>query len=109
MKIYLKVAAGVLALIVLAAIIVWYRTSAIGHEALLDIARQAQLCKTDGCAEGVDEAASYLAEEYGLSTRLVQWCVGVDSLSERSGSKGLVNHSWWINLLYMPCGEPIVD
>ncbi|SFT77755.1 hypothetical protein [Mesorhizobium sp. YR577] len=109
MKFYLKIAAGFLLLLAVFAFMVWYRTSSIGHEALRDIATQAQLCKTVGCSEGIDEAASYLAEQYGLSPSLVQWCVGVDTLSERDGAKGLVNRSWWINLLYEPCGDPITE
>ena len=109
MKNFVKVAVGVLALLLLAAILLWYRTTSIGHEALRDIATQAHLCKTVGCSEGIDEAASYLAEEFGLSPRLVEWCVGVDTVSERMGSKGLVNRSWWVNLLYIPCGEPVVE
>ncbi|PWJ85860.1 hypothetical protein C7441_102308 [Pseudaminobacter salicylatoxidans] len=109
MKIYVKIAAGILALLVGAAFVLWYRVASVGQEALLDIATQANLCKTADCAEGIDEASSYLAEEFGLSPRLVEWCVGVDTLSERMGQKGLVNRSWWINLLYEPCGEPVVD
>lgn len=109
LKKVVRIAAGVLALLLLGAVILWYRTTSIGHDALLDIATEADLCKTAGCSEGIDEAASYLAEEFGLSQRLVEWCVGVDTLSERMGSKGLVNRSWWINLLYQPCGEPLVD
>jgi len=104
-----KIAAGILALLVVAAFVLWYRVASIGQEALRDVATQANLCKTVSCAEGIDEASSYLAEEFGLSPRLVEWCVGVDTLSERMGSKGLVNRSWWINLLYQPCGEPITE
>jgi hypothetical protein len=93
----------------LAAFGVWYYTISLGREALRDVATQAQLCKTAACSEGMEEAAAYLAEEYGLTPQLVEWCVGVDTLSERSGKAGLVNRSWWINLLYQPCGEPLVE
>lgn len=109
MKIFLKIAAALLVVFALASFGIWYRTTTLGHEALLDIATQAKLCKTDACTEGVEEAASYLAEEFGLSPRLVEWCVGVDTLAEHSGAKGLTNRSWWVNLLYRPCGEPVLD
>ncbi|PSJ59719.1 hypothetical protein [Pseudaminobacter soli (ex Li et al. 2025)] len=109
MKNYWKIGLGVAALLVVALFVGWYRVASIGHEALRDVATQANLCKTVGCSEGIDEASSYLAEEFGLSPRLVEWCVGVDTLSERTGSKGLVNRSWWINLLYEPCGDPILE
>lgn len=109
MRIYGKIAAGVLVLLVVAAFLLWERVSSIGHEALRDIATQTDLCKTVGCSEGIEDAAAYLGEEFGLSPRMVEWCVGVDTLSERMGSKGLVNRSWWINLLYQPCGEPILE
>ncbi|MDH6229614.1 hypothetical protein M2281_000186 [Mesorhizobium soli] len=109
MKIYWKIGLGVAALLAVALFVVWYQVASIGHEALRDVATQANLCKTVGCSEGIDEASSYLAEEFGLSPRLVEWCTGVDTLSERMGSKGLVNRSWWIILLYKPCGEPILE
>lgn len=109
MKIYAKIALGVTALLVVAAFVMWYRVASIGQEALRDIATQANLCKTAGCSEGIDEASSYLAEEFGLSPRLVEWCVGVDTLSESMGHKGVANRSWWINFLYKPCGEPVLE
>lgn len=109
MKIFTGIIVALLLVIALSAFAVWYRVSSLGQEALLDIAGQANLCKTDACPEGVEEAASYLAEEFGLSPRLVEWCVGVDTLAERDGGKGLTSGSWWINLLYRPCGEPVVE
>jgi hypothetical protein len=109
LKIFIKITVALLLVIALSALGVWYRVSSLGQEALLDIANQANLCKTDACTEGVEEAASYLAEEFGLSPRLVEWCVGVDTLAEHDGGKGLTNRSWWINLLYRPCGDPVVE
>jgi hypothetical protein len=109
LKIFIKITVALLLVIALSALGIWYRVSSLGQEALLDIANQANLCKTDACPEGVEEAASYLAEEFGLSPRLVEWCVGVDTLAEHDGGKGLTNRSWWINLLYRPCGDPVVE
>lgn len=109
MKTYLKIAAVVLALVLAAALYVGYRTMSLGHDALRDIATQAKLCKTDGCAEGSDEAATFLGEEFGLSPRMVQWCVGVDTLTEEPGANKVAGRSWWVELLYTPCGEPVTE
>jgi hypothetical protein len=109
LKIYAKIAAVVLVAILLAVFVVGYRTMSLGNEALHDIATQANLCKTDSCAEGIDEASGFLGEEFGLSPRLVQWCVGVDTLAEDARGKVADNRTWWVELLYKPCGEPVLE
>ncbi|MGH6762300.1 MAG: hypothetical protein ACRECW_12010 [Phyllobacterium sp.] len=87
----------------------WHKVTSMGHDALLTLAREGQFCKADDCADGVDYAKSYLAEEFGLSPRLVEWCIGVDALSvSHSQASGSVR-SGVLDLLYLPCGEPIEE
>lgn len=81
----------------------------LGHEALRDIATQAKLCKSSDCAEGIVEASTFLGEEFGLSPRMVQWCVGVDTLAETPRADQAAKRSWWTELLYLPCGEPVTE
>ena len=109
MKISAKIAAVVFAAILLAAFSVGYRTMSLGNEALHDIAAQANLCKTENCAEGIDEASAFISGEFGLSPRLVQWCVGVDTLAEDARREAPDDRTWWVELLYRPCGEPVLE
>lgn len=109
MKTYAKIAAIVLALVLVGTFAVGYRTMSLGHDALRDIATQANLCKTGDCAEGIDEASAFLGEEFGLSPRLVQWCVGVDTLAEGPRADKTAGRTWWVELLYTPCGEPVTE
>ncbi|WP_269930958.1 hypothetical protein [Aminobacter sp. HY435] len=109
MRTFAKIAAIVLALALLAAFAVGYWTMSLGHDALRDIATQANLCKTGDCPEGIDEASAFLGEEFGLSPRLVQWCVGVDTLAETPRGERTTGRTWWVELLYKPCGAPLTE
>lgn len=87
----------------------WYKITSMGHDALFALAKEGQFCKTSGCSDGVDYAKSYLAEEFGLSPRLVEWCMGVDALGGTRPQANVTFSSGLLDALYLPCGEPIVE
>ena len=109
MAFYLKILGALVLVLAIIAGGIWYWVTSSGQKALLDVARQAQLCKTDDCSEGLDEASSFLAQEFGLTPGLVKWCIGVDSIAGDTATRPNHNGNWFIETLYQPCGEPIVE
>lgn len=102
-----RIALSIIGVLLIALFTCWYWVTSTGRAALLDLAREGKFCKTEQCDEGVDYAATYLGDEFGLSPRMVKWCMGVDNLA--LGENHGRTKSALINLLYMPCGDPMIE
>ncbi|RCS24360.1 hypothetical protein DUT91_08745 [Phyllobacterium salinisoli] len=84
-------------------------TMAKGHKALYDLAKEGGFCKTDHCEEGMTYASDYLGNEFGLSARMVQWCMGVDSIAHQNPASGNPVKKVLTDAMYIPCGDPSGD
>jgi hypothetical protein len=84
-------------------------TMARGHRALYALAKEGGFCKTETCEEGMAYATDYLGTEFGLSPRMVQWCMGVDSIAHQEFAFGNPVKTALTNVMYIPCGDPSSD
>ncbi|WP_439272250.1 hypothetical protein [Pseudochrobactrum sp. HB0163] len=90
-------------IIALAAVMIYVYTMALGKQSLHQLAQEGGFCKQADCADGVDYASTFLSNEFGLSKRGVQWCIGVDEISRRDFLLGETVKNLFTEILYIPC------
>ncbi len=94
---------GIGALLAVAAIATYAYTMSLGKQSLRQLAQEGGFCKQADCADGMDYASSFLSNEFGLSPRGVQWCIGVDEISRRDFFLGESAKTMLTEMLYIPC------
>lgn len=100
---------GLGGLIAVAAAGTYFYTMSLGHHSLLQLAQEGGFCKQEtpnkDCADGIDYAKSVLSNEFGLSPRGVQWCIGVDEISRGNFILGESARTLFTEMLYLPCND----
>lgn len=83
----------------------YFYTMSVGKQSLRQLAQDGGFCKQADCADGIDYANMFLANEFGLSQRNVQWCIGVDDIASHEFVLGESAKSLFTELLYIPCND----
>lgn len=81
----------------------------IGEGSILQLARDGNFCKTEGCEEGVSYALGFLETNYGLSPHDVKWCMGVDVIAHYQLPFGNDLKKSVTDRMYRRCGDPQQD
>ncbi len=83
----------------------YFYTMSAGQNSLKQLAQDGGFCKQADCADGIDYAKSYLSNEFGISQRGVQWCMGVDDIANRDFILGESAKTLFTEILYLPCNQ----
>ncbi|WOC14693.1 hypothetical protein [Pseudochrobactrum sp. MP213Fo] len=83
----------------------YFYTMSVGKQSLRQLAQDGGFCKQPDCTDGIDYASSFLSNEFGLSSRGVQWCIGVDEIAGRDFILGQTVRNLLTEVLYIPCNE----
>jgi hypothetical protein len=100
---------AVLAVLVAAGAPLYKWTMGKGEKALHELAKEGGFCKTDTCEEGMTYASEYLGGEFGISPRMVRWCMGVDAVAHENLVFGDALKTVLTTAMYIPCGDPNID
>jgi hypothetical protein len=82
-----------------------------GRSALIDLAREKNLCSDDRCDDGLKIVEDLMQKEKGISPGLLEWCVGVDDWADTRVARGGAIKDIMVWAMYLPCGaltpEPV--
>lgn len=94
---------GICGVVLIAGAGTYFYTMSVGKEQLKQLAQEGGFCKQADCADGIEYAGGFLSNEFGLSPRGVQWCMGVDELARRDFIFGEAARNLYTETLYIPC------
>lgn len=83
---------------------VWFWVNYEGQKSVLQLARKTNLCKTEICQEGTSVVYDAMTAKYNVSRMKIDWCLGVEELSQIKVRKGGWIKSMLVETAYWPCG-----
>ena len=83
---------------------VWSWMCSTGRSEIEKVARERNLCKQEGCVDGIAFVEDVIASRYKMSSSTIEWCLGVDDLRHTRVHRGGLIKTIAVDFMDMPCG-----